>query len=62
MLTADTITDAQIRDLLALAEINPIQFHQATDDIVGWVDDDYQNARKDARARCAELLNARNGR
>ena len=59
MLTADTITDAQIRDLLELDKINLVQFHQATDDIVGWADVDYQNARSEARARCAEILNAR---
>lgn len=61
-LTAATITDAQIRDLLELDEINLVQFHQATDDIVGWTDASYRHARKSARARCAEIFNACNGR
>lgn len=61
MLTADSITDDQIRDLLEFDEIDLVQFHQATDDIVGWVDVGHQNARSAARARCAEILNARQG-
>jgi hypothetical protein len=62
MLTADTITDEQIRELLELDAIDLVQFHQATDDIVGRVDASHRNARNVARGRCAEILNARNGR
>jgi hypothetical protein len=54
--TADTISDEQIRDLLEKGKINLVQFHQATDDIVGWVDVDYQLARRAARANCAEII------
>jgi hypothetical protein len=59
MLTADTITDEQIRELLELRAINRIQFHKATNDIVGWVDTAYQDERRAARARCAEIYNCK---
>jgi len=62
MITVATITDEQIRDLLASDEIDLVQFHQATDDIVGWLDTGYQNARRAARAHCAEIINARVGK
>ena len=52
-LTADTITDAQIRDLFYADEIAAIELPVAT--LPGWSAAD----RQEARAHCAELLNAR---
>lgn len=56
------ITDKQIRELWASGEIDLVQFRQATDVIVGWIDTDFQKARRAARARCAEILRARRSR
>jgi hypothetical protein len=52
-LTADTITDAQIRELFYADEIAAIELTVAT--LPGWSAAD----RLDARARAAELFNAR---
>jgi hypothetical protein len=57
MLTADTITDEQIRELLANPN-NDLDFDSACRTALGpltwgaWT-------RESARARCAEILNAR---
>ena len=52
-LTADTITDAQISELFYADEIAAIELTVAT--LPGWSDED----RREIRARCAELFNAR---
>lgn len=60
MLTADTITDEQIRSMstgsdleqsLASIALDPIEYH-----------DHWYLSRNDARSRCAEILNARSGK
>jgi len=61
MINADTITDTQIRELMRLAKI---EGHKATVYVCRIALDDgvvHQPAKRirDARARCAELLNAR---
>ena len=52
-LTADTITDDQIRELFYADEIAAIDLTVAT--LPGWSAED----RREARAECAELYNAR---
>ena len=52
-LTADTITDDQIRELFHADEIAAIELTVAT--LPGWSAED----RRETRARCAELFNAR---
>lgn len=52
-LTADTITDDQIRELFYAEEIAAIDLTVAT--LPGWSAED----RREARAECAELFNAR---
>ena len=51
-LTADTITDDQIRELLYAHEIAAIELTVAT--LPGWSIED----RRETRARCAALFNA----
>ncbi len=52
-LTADTITDDQIRELFHADEIAAIELTVAT--LPGWSAED----RRETRERCAELYNAR---
>lgn len=52
-LTADTITDDQIRELFHADEIAAIELTVAT--LPGWSAED----RRETRAHCAELFNAR---
>jgi hypothetical protein len=75
MLTADTITDEQIRELRAQASGNTVIVSDATtvdscDIALGWIEhapclnthpahDCVGLQRVNARARCAEILNAR---
>lgn len=56
MLTADTITDAQILTLFHADEIAAIELTVAT--LPGWSAKD----RRETRARCADLFNARSAR
>jgi hypothetical protein len=58
MITADTITDEQIRELQTGASFDvfticrdALQYHETVEP--------YASLRRDARARCAEILNAR---
>jgi hypothetical protein len=53
VITGDNITDDQIRELFYADEIAAIELTVAT--LPGWSDED----RREARARCAELFNAR---
>lgn len=66
MLTADTITAEQIREVRRMVVDDPLLSSAHTDEIchVCWIalDDGRLPHRiiKEARARCAEILNARN--
>jgi hypothetical protein len=78
MITADSITAEQIRELRAIASgttpnTSDRSMVEICDSALGWSDvepclnvhpshDCVAGQRRDARARCAELLNARNGR
>lgn len=55
-LTADTITDVQIRELFHADEIAAIELTVAT--LPGWPGWSAED-RRETRARCAELYNAR---
>jgi len=55
MLTADTITDEQIMILFLASAISADTAHEATNTGV------WPREREAARARCAEILNARHG-
>lgn len=56
-LTAETITDEQIRELFV---IRPDAYHLFHDKVnLHETVEPYASLRRDARARCAEILNAR---
>jgi hypothetical protein len=57
MITAETITDAQIAEVIDIGNEILRNAHAALDRSISG-----REARHKARARCAEILNARNGK